>query len=87
MATCYRLNRDTAWNPARRYPRNAPCFCGKTDKKFKNCCWNTMGLAIKLKADVANLTKWIKDMRKLYHTKEGRRELRARRQAAIQAAL
>lgn len=28
---------DKVWNPLRRFPRNAPCFCGSKEK-FKRCC-------------------------------------------------
>jgi len=33
---CFGLRPNTAWNPLKKYPRNAPCFCG-SGKKFKVC--------------------------------------------------
>lgn len=34
----YKPKKGLIWNPLRGYPRNLPCFCGKTDKKAKHCC-------------------------------------------------
>jgi hypothetical protein len=33
----YRPDRGNAWNPLKRYPRNAACFCG-SGEKHKKCC-------------------------------------------------
>ena len=30
------------WNPLRNLPRNAPCPCGVSGKKFKQCCLKVM---------------------------------------------
>lgn len=35
--TAYFLSGGNSWNPLKKFPRNAPCFCG-SEKKFKKCC-------------------------------------------------
>lgn len=39
---CYRARPGFVRNPLLSYPRNAPCLCGDTGKKWKKCCGPSM---------------------------------------------
>lgn len=44
----YRPQKDEAFNPLRKYPRNSLCFCG-SGIKFKKCHWIETPLFVKKK--------------------------------------
>lgn len=51
-----------AWNPLKKWPPNAPCFCGKPDKA-KKCCLPKVRLTIPeaMLAQVASVVEQVKE--------------------------
>lgn len=66
------------FNPAKKYPRNSPCFCG-SNEKFKNCCDPFLSHFIE-DDNALKIEKALKDGARLCITRHARAKLEEERQ-------